>query len=167
MNGFAYIQDVNTGTTVSVVTDRSQGCTSMVDGQLEIMVQRRLLVDDNRGVGEPLNETGLTYGGNGLVVRGMHRISVDATPAAAGVSRRTAVGDLVFRPVTNYAPMTSAASPSAWIASHKASYSGLTADLPANVQLLTAQSVGTNQLLVRLSHNYEVSGFIHILFNRQ
>ena len=37
------------------------------DGSVELMVHRRLLHDDYRGVGEPLNETGIT--GDGLIVR--------------------------------------------------------------------------------------------------
>ena len=30
---------------------------SLADGEVELMVHRRLLYDDSRGVGEPLNET--------------------------------------------------------------------------------------------------------------
>ena len=65
VNLFTYLSDKNTGTTLSVVTDRSQGGASISDGSLEVMLQRRLLHDDGRGVGEPLNETGLD--GNGII----------------------------------------------------------------------------------------------------
>jgi hypothetical protein len=34
----------------------SQGGASLVDGQIELMVQRAIMKDDSRGVGEPLNE---------------------------------------------------------------------------------------------------------------
>jgi hypothetical protein len=33
-----------------------QGGASLVDGQIELMVQRAIMKDDSRGVGEPLNE---------------------------------------------------------------------------------------------------------------
>lgn len=42
---------------LSVLTDRAQGCASLEDGQLELLTHRRLLTEDERGVGEALNET--------------------------------------------------------------------------------------------------------------
>jgi len=42
---------------MAVVVDRSQGGASLHDGALELMVQRRNLADDDKGVAEPLNET--------------------------------------------------------------------------------------------------------------
>jgi len=40
------------------MNDRAQGGSSLNSGELELMIHRRLLVDDSRGVGEPLNEVG-------------------------------------------------------------------------------------------------------------
>lgn len=74
VNGFTYLRDVNTGSTMSIVTDRSQGGASIADGSLEVMIQRRLQHDDGRGVGEPLNETGLD--GSGLIGECMQVASV-------------------------------------------------------------------------------------------
>lgn len=42
---------------LSVLTDRAQGVSSLADGELELMAHRRLLTEDQRGVGEALNET--------------------------------------------------------------------------------------------------------------
>merc|ERR1719231_1661445 len=42
---------------MAIVTDTSQGGASMKDGQVELMVHRRVQADDSRGVQEPLNET--------------------------------------------------------------------------------------------------------------
>ena len=38
-----------------VLVDRAQGCSSMVDGQLEFLLHRRLYLDDGKGLNEPLN----------------------------------------------------------------------------------------------------------------
>ena len=54
-----YFVDQSSGYRFSVVTDRSEGGTSTNYGAgsvIELMVHRRLLMDDGRGVGEALNE---------------------------------------------------------------------------------------------------------------
>lgn len=53
-----------------VLTDRSQGGSSLQPGQIELMIHRRLLKDDDKGVGEPLNE--IDQDGEGLKVRCRH-----------------------------------------------------------------------------------------------
>ena len=50
------MRDLNSNKTVTLLNDRSQGGTVLRQGEFEIMIHRRLLVDDSRGVGEPLNE---------------------------------------------------------------------------------------------------------------
>lgn len=57
INAVAFIND--SAAQLSVLVDRSQGGASLASGQLELMVHRRILYDDNRGVGEPLNEVSL------------------------------------------------------------------------------------------------------------
>lgn len=52
-----YASTLSLAPQLSVLTDRAQGCASLTDGELELMVHRRLLTEDQRGVGEALNET--------------------------------------------------------------------------------------------------------------
>lgn len=54
---------------MSVLIDRAQGGTSLNNGEIELMIHRRLLNDDAFGVGEALNEQAY---GKGLVARGKH-----------------------------------------------------------------------------------------------
>ncbi|CAD8084472.1 unnamed protein product [Paramecium primaurelia] len=56
VNGILQIQNNQTGEVAAILNDRSQGGTSLHSGELELMIHRRLLKDDARGVGEPLNE---------------------------------------------------------------------------------------------------------------
>jgi len=41
---------------MTIMTDRSQGGSCLSSSNCELMIQRRILHDDNRGVDEPLNE---------------------------------------------------------------------------------------------------------------
>lgn len=96
INSAIYIEDESA--CLAVLVDRSQGAASLMDGVIEVMSQRRTLCDDNRGVGEAMNETdgGITpyppYGhaerwGDGVVIRGTYRIMVGKGMSGANVSR--------------------------------------------------------------------------------
>ncbi|RXG60191.1 Lysosomal alpha-mannosidase, partial [Armadillidium vulgare] len=65
------LNSVNGQGSAAVLNDRAQGGTSLGDGQIELMVHRRLLHDDAFGVGEALNEQAY---GVGLVARGRHLV---------------------------------------------------------------------------------------------
>ncbi|XP_063690730.1 lysosomal alpha-mannosidase-like [Bolinopsis microptera] len=60
----AVLLDEQTGMQLTVLTDRAQGGASLAEGQVELMVHRRTLEDDNRGVDEALDDE--------LVVKGRH-----------------------------------------------------------------------------------------------
>lgn len=57
VNSAIYIEDAETGARVTLMNDRSQGGSSLEDGSIEIMINRRCLEDDDRGVEEALNDT--------------------------------------------------------------------------------------------------------------
>ena len=86
----AYITD-HSARTMSVITDRSQGASSLQDGELEFMLHRKTIVDDKRGVGEPLKEMYCPDSTDetcvGLLVRGKHWIKHSPVDSAA-VERR-------------------------------------------------------------------------------
>lgn len=79
---------------LALLPDRAQGATSLHDGELELMVHRRLLRDDAFGVGEALNETSF---GEGLVARGRH-IVVLGGPDVKANQRRLSQQHNVLRP---------------------------------------------------------------------
>ena len=83
INSRIFIND--TKSQLTVLNDRSQGGSSINDGQLEIMLHRRLLKDDFLGVDEALNEPGVD--GNGLVTRGKFRVLL-TTPEEANKLHR-------------------------------------------------------------------------------
>jgi lysosomal alpha-mannosidase len=67
------LNDLDDSLQLSILTDRSQGATSLENNKLEIMVHRKTLKDDKKGVSEALNEKAFGYG---LVARGKHHITV-------------------------------------------------------------------------------------------
>ena len=56
INSAIAFRDTNTNMQMTVMNDRSQGGSVIEAGAIELMQNRRLLFDDNRGVEEPLNE---------------------------------------------------------------------------------------------------------------
>jgi lysosomal alpha-mannosidase len=133
---------------MSIAVDRSQAGASLMDGALELMIHRRILADDSRGVGEPHNETGLD--GKGLRVRGVHRVEI-APAAAANERLRAMAGHSLFREHLQFAA-NKAASPAAYIAANKVTYSMLAKPLPANLHVVTLHAQSPTMALVRIAH---------------
>jgi len=161
VNAAMYIEDANAS--LAIVVDRSQGGGSIIDGSLELMVQRRTLADDARGVDEPLNETsgGMTpyppYGkatriGKGVVVRGTHRIMVGKGWSGASLAR-SEMDSALAEPLVFVGSSPSESS----ISFRQFSFSSLQKSLPPNVMLVTlAELPGRNEttFLLRLGHQY-------------
>jgi len=117
------------------------------------MIHRRLLMDDGRGVGEPLNEPGLD--GMGLTVTGIHYVMLSTTDTVVAHYRRHAAR--VFAPPSvAYAPLSG--SISNYIASHRVSQTFIQSPLPVNVDLMTLQvnEASKNIVLLRLAHQFGV-----------
>jgi hypothetical protein len=177
-----------TGPAFAVVTDRTQGGGSILDGTIELMVHRRIVADDYRGVDEPLNETdvGITpcppYGnatriGEGLVIRGKHRILVEKTDCQNEPECGAVGGAQLARSVMD----ASFAEPLVFVASAPSSeeipfltksYSGLKEPLPENVMLITKRLLYKEEAtsyLIRLGHQYgeSVDVDLSILFPHQ
>ncbi|KAI9915291.1 hypothetical protein PsorP6_007121 [Peronosclerospora sorghi] len=150
----AYIKDDRRQ--LNVVTDRAQGAASLVDGQIEVMVHRRLLEDDCKGVSEHLNETESvydtrtkTYVTKGLVVRGNLFVTVDAADDGMR-SLRSKMEAQFFRPLImlrNHSRASHVAVKRPWL-TVKA--------FPPNIGLTTLQLLSKRCLLVRLTHLYAV-----------
>ena len=65
-----FSKDTQSDYELSLIVDRAQGGGSITDDTMELMVHRRLLVDDKYGVREPLNET--SYGQGESKKQGAH-----------------------------------------------------------------------------------------------
>ncbi|KAH9308252.1 hypothetical protein KI387_036163, partial [Taxus chinensis] len=136
----------------SVLVDRAVGGSSIQDGQLEIMLHRRLLKDDNRGVGEALDETICESECQGLTVRGTYYVSIN--PKGSGTQWRRTTGQEIYSPLILAFSQEEAAD---WKASFKSSFTAMdpTYSLPNNVAIITLQELEDGGVLLRLAHLYE------------
>ncbi|PSN38683.1 hypothetical protein C0J52_08901 [Blattella germanica] len=149
------IRDGNNGNEVAILNDRSQGGSSINNGEIELMLYRRTLSDDEFGVDEPLNEQAY---GKPLVVRGKHYLVVgnananNSSPMMAAVERELALKKLL-QPWLFFTK--TALNFNQWQSSHKMEFAGLTRNLPSNIHILTLEPWKENELLLRLEHIME------------
>eukprot|EP01119_Soliformovum_irregulare_P015649 TRINITY_DN4429_c0_g1_i8.p1 TRINITY_DN4429_c0_g1~~TRINITY_DN4429_c0_g1_i8.p1 ORF type:complete len:877 (-),score=245.06 TRINITY_DN4429_c0_g1_i8:14-2644(-) len=144
MNFAAYIRDVAKGDQITLVSDRTRGCASLKNGEFENMLHRRLLHDDKKGVGEPLNESN--------IVRTTQRIIFDPIVNASR-RYRSEMASLNQPPVLLFA---NAGSVSKYIRENVVTFSAMDAKLPENVDLLTFKMLNTGQVLLRLQNIFAV-----------
>ena len=148
--------------------DRSQAGGSIVDGHLELLVHRRLISDDAKGVSEALNEPGLD--GKGLIVTGLTTVALLPVTDAPMVAR-TQQNRMYSYLHQSIAPLTQSVSD--YLDTHHATRSYANAGvLPAEVEMTTLQvapvSVNGSQVLIRFSHSYgvdEVGGKVPVTFD--
>ncbi|CAH8298904.1 unnamed protein product, partial [Schistosoma turkestanicum] len=150
---------------LAIYTDRSQGGTSLNDGQLELMVHRQTVYDDGLGVNEPLTELGVD--GNGLIVRGTHRIRFDELYLIENEERK--IAQTMRRPIIPVFLPSNKQS----LTDHINGWSGIRKSLPSNIHLLSLsswpvnvvdKSETKNQILVRFEnlHTTDRSESTHI-----
>jgi len=140
---------------LTVVNDRAQGGSSLHDGEIEIMLHRRLLYDDAFGVEEPLNEEAFS---TGLVARGRHFVTID-TNIEDGIVKLRQLSNEIFGQVLYLFPNKAGQSSMKQIIrpTKQAAF-----ELPINVNLLTFEPWmntsapgAANQYLIRLEHLFE------------
>lgn len=146
-----YMVDEQQDLQFSWLTDRSLGGASLTSGGMELMLQRRLLWDDYKGVEEALNETtgGITpypdwqRVGTGISVRGRCQWLLSPRSTVGMTELRNAMDRLFFDPATTtfYSETSLPASSASAIenAHTERAASTLAFDLPANVQLVSLE----------------------------
>ncbi|KAG8652720.1 probable alpha-mannosidase At5g13980 isoform X1 [Manihot esculenta] len=138
----------------SILVDRSVGGSSLVDGQLELMLHRRLVKDDSKGVGEALNETVCILGScTGLTIVGKYYLRID--PLTEGAKWRRSYGQEIYSPfLLAFAEQDG----NNWTNNHVTTFSAMDPSyvLPDNVAIITLQELDNGKVLIRLAHLYEI-----------
>lgn len=134
----------------TVLTDRAQGGSSLKDGQIELMLHRRLL-RGNAALLEPVNEIAQ---GQGLVVRGKHRLLFSVTrDKNNAISEKKQVIQFHLQPIVLIAEAP--ISLERWL---NLTYKNIsfTNSLPEGIHLLTVEPFGDNSLLLRLENYLDI-----------
>lgn len=137
----------------SVLVDRATGGSSIKDGQVELMLHRRMIFDDGRGVGEALDETTCVENTcEGLTVRGNYYMSIDLL--GDGAQWRRTTGQEIYSPLLLAFTHEKLET---WTASHltKGTVMEPNYSLPLNVAVITLQELDDGSVLLRLAHLYE------------
>lgn len=149
-----YLNDEEKRLRLSVLVDRAQGGTSLQDGEIELMLHRRLLKDDAFGVGEALNETAF---GEGLVVRGQHYVfGSNSVDDASALEEKRSTLELALRPWILVTPANNVTFEE-WRNKYNMQSAGIGKKLPPNVQILTLEPWKENSVLLRLEHVFEIN----------
>ncbi|KAL7231292.1 hypothetical protein ACSBR2_009540 [Camellia fascicularis] len=147
------IYTVDNKSEFSVLVDRAVGGASIEDGEVELMLHRRTILDDSRGVGEALDETVCAENRcEGLTVRGNYYISINQQ--GAGSQWRRTTGQEVYSPILLAFTQGKLDD---WKASHLTMATTMDPNytLPLNVALITLQELDDGSVLLRLAHLYE------------
>ncbi|XP_026325478.1 lysosomal alpha-mannosidase-like [Hyposmocoma kahamanoa] len=141
----------------TVLTDRAQGGSSLRNGQIELMLHRRLLKLANTDLLEPINEISQ---GRGLVVRGKHRLLFsDGNNKKNSIREKKQVIEFHLQPIILISE-SSQIPLEKWLKlTHKDV--SFTNTLPEGIHLLTVEPFGDNKILLRLENYLDVGDKKH------
>eukprot|EP00817_Percolomonadidae_sp_ATCC50343_P002382 CAMPEP_0117418310 /NCGR_PEP_ID=MMETSP0758-20121206/115_1 /TAXON_ID=63605 /ORGANISM="Percolomonas cosmopolitus, Strain AE-1 (ATCC 50343)" /LENGTH=792 /DNA_ID=CAMNT_0005198733 /DNA_START=262 /DNA_END=2640 /DNA_ORIENTATION=- len=130
----SFIEDRSTQRYFSVIADKSAGVASLCDGCIEVMLMRRTIQDDDKGLGKkyPMNDTS--------IIRAKHQLLFGLIDDHMRQYIKTKIYQLNFPPTVLPKPL---ASP------HKGNL--LKKELPPNLHLLSHNPLPDGKLLLRLS----------------
>ncbi|KAI3689557.1 hypothetical protein L2E82_47518 [Cichorium intybus] len=151
----AYVRDESME--LLVLVDRAIGGVSLVDGQIQLMLHRRLLYDDKKGLGEVLNDTVCVLNDcKGLMIQGKYYIRID--PIGNGTNWRSTYGQEVYSPLL-LAFLEQDGND--WKKNNVSSFSMIDASysLSNNTAIITLQELQSGKVLLRLAHLHELSFF--------
>ncbi|KAK7307474.1 hypothetical protein VNO77_40576 [Canavalia gladiata] len=137
----------------SVLVDRATGGASIKDGQVELMLHRRTLNDDSKGVDESLEEqVCLNDKCEGLTIRGNYYVGIHNL--GTGSRWRRTIGQEIYSPLLLAFTHENLGN---WKASHltKGTVIDPNYSLPPNVALITLEELDNENVLLRLAHLYE------------
>ncbi|XP_039820492.1 alpha-mannosidase-like isoform X4 [Panicum virgatum] len=138
---------------LSVLVDRAVGASSIQDGQLEIMLHRRIIKDDGRG--EALNEiVCVDQHCEGLTARGTYYVKVNKV--GHGAHWRRTYGQQVYSP---FLLAFTHEDERSWTSYNVAEASMMDGNysLPANVAIITLQNLDDGTTLFRLAHLFQAA----------
>lgn len=144
------LKDDSRNILVSILTDRSEGASSLMNGQMEVMLHRRLLHDDAFGVGEALNET---VSGKPLMVSGTHKVLTREFSDKDFVEEQKWIKEAQLFPQVFMSEADGLDLEGFLKFNNK--FSALGAALPVGVHVLTLERWSRNSVLVRFENFLE------------
>ncbi|EDW37366.1 GL26214 [Drosophila persimilis] len=129
---------------IALLNDRAQGGTSMKDGQLELMLHRRLIRDDGYGVGEALNEQKYD---KPLIARGKVYLILNSVEESTKVER-VAEKEILLPFSVFFSKASSQSQTQSAIAKAVPSFD----DFPQSVHLLTLEPFTDDEILLRVEN---------------
>nr|NP_609253.1 lysosomal alpha-mannosidase VI [Drosophila melanogaster]AAF52711.2 lysosomal alpha-mannosidase VI [Drosophila melanogaster] len=126
---------------IAVLNDRAQGGASMLNGQLELMLHRRLVRDDGYGVGEALNEE--KYG-QPMIARG--KVYLILSPSDESTAAEREAEKEIHLPFWKFFSKNTGSTTAA--AKSVPSFN----DFPKSVHLLTLEPFNDDEVLLRVEN---------------
>lgn len=138
----SFIHPPRGGAFFAIVTDRTHGVSSVDQGALEMMLHRRLLQDDDRGLDQALNDTSIVT---------LHQRFVFASDIVTGTTLRYHYALETNYPLALfYSPIGGTSYTSQFTSAFNASY-----ELPKGIQsFVRAMDSNSGKILVRYAYQY-------------